>query len=76
MHYAERCIMQCDSLGCLCVIYSVPQLELVGFAAVQSREPRQKVDELPAGGRGGSGGLQFIPAPDLRRPWRGHGVHY
>jgi len=60
----------------LWVLQPVPQLELVGLAAVQRGEARQQVDELAAGRRRRAGGLPSVPSPHGRRAGRRHGVHH
>lgn len=63
-------------LWCLCVLQAVPQLELVGFAAVQCSEARQQMNELAAGRRWRSRGLYFVPSPHWGSAGRGHGVDH
>lgn len=61
------------SLGCVCLVYAVTQLEFVGLAPVQGRETRDQVDQLPGGRRRGPRGLQLVLLPHGRRAWRRHG---
>lgn len=65
-----------DLLWCLGVIQTVPQLELVGFAAVQCGEARQQMDKLAAWWRRRSWGLHFVPSPHGGSARRGHGVDH
>lgn len=58
------------------VIQAVPQLELVGLAAVQRGETWQQVDKLAAWRRRRSRGLHFVPPAHGRSARRGHGVDH
>lgn len=55
---------------------AVPQLKLVGFAAVQRGEAGQQVDELAAWWRWRSGGLHLVSSPHGGSARRRHGVDH
>lgn len=61
------------SLGRVGLVHAVTQLELMGLAAMQGREPRDQVDQLPGGGRRGPWGLQLVLPPHGWRAGWGHG---
>lgn len=55
------------SLGRVRLLYAVRQLELMGLAPMQGREPRDQVDQLSGGRRRGPRGLQLVLLPRGRR---------
>lgn len=59
--------------GCVGLVYTVPELELVGFAPVQRCEARDQMDELPRGGGWRPGRLQLVFSPHGWRARWGHG---
>lgn len=61
------------SLGCVGLIYAVPELELVGFAPVQRCEAGDQMDELPRGGGWSPRRLQLVFSPHGWRARWGHG---